>query len=74
MHLRGGFTRVILFDLLEGQHRWEIPTDKIPWHLRRLGSEFLVIMPRFHPEDSDSDDDIRDMCRRVEVVELSQGG
>jgi hypothetical protein len=74
MHLPGGFSRVILIDVCRGSIRWEIPTDKIPLHLRRIGSEFLVIMPRFHPEASDSDDEIRAMLRQVEVVELSQEG
>ena len=72
MHLQGGFTRVVLFDLSDGGHRWDIPTDKIPLHLRRIGSEFLVVMPSFAPEASDSVDDIRAMCQQVQVEELDR--
>jgi hypothetical protein len=51
MHLPGGFTRVILFKFGD---RWlEIPTGRIPLQLRRIGSEFVVITPRFTVETSD---------------------
>ena len=72
MHLPGGFTRVLLFALADGKFRWDIPTDRIPPHLRSIGSEFLVIMPRFTPEPGDTPDAIREICRQVQVEELSR--
>ena len=71
MHLPGGFTRVVLFDLAHGDCRLDIPTEKIPFHLRPIGSEFLAITPRFTPEPSDSVDVIREMCRQVHVEGLT---
>jgi hypothetical protein len=41
MHLPGGYSRVLLE--LPGNFHWEIPTESIPVHLRRIGSRFLVI-------------------------------
>ena len=70
MHLPGGFTRVVLFDLDDGHHRIEIPTDRIPVHLRRLGAIFLVVRPQFTPEDSDSAEAVREMCSQLDVEEL----
>jgi hypothetical protein len=52
MHLPLGFTQVILFEL--GDRRWEIPTDRIPLQLQRIGSELFVVMPRFTVETSDT--------------------
>jgi hypothetical protein len=72
MHLPAGFTQVVLFETSYGGHRWVILTDKIPPHLRQIGSEVLVISPRFTPESEDSADDIREMCRRVQVEELNR--
>ena len=70
MHLPGGFTRVILFEL--GDRRWEIPTDSIPLRLRRIGSEFFVITPRFTVEATDTPEAVREMCRQVHVEELHE--
>lgn len=69
MHLPGGFTRVILFEL--GDRWWDIPTDRIPLHLRRIGAEFVVIRPRFKVETSDTPEAIREMCRQAQIEELS---
>ena len=68
MHLPGGFTRVILFEL--GDRRLEIPTGRIPLQLRRIGSEFSVITPRFTVETSDSPEAVREQCQQVAVEEL----
>ncbi len=73
LHLSGGLTRVVLFDLVHGDIRQDIPTEKIPPHLRPIGSEFVVILPRFRPEPADSADDIRAMRQQIEIVELSHG-
>jgi hypothetical protein len=71
MHLTGGFTRVLIN---YGRYQWDIPTDKIPPHLRRIGLKFTVVMPRFAPEPSDSADVIRQACReattQIQVEEL----
>ena len=69
MHLPGGFTRVVLLDLSDGGHWLDIPTDAIPLQLRRPGSRFAVVVPRFTPEPSDSEQAVREMCRRVRVEE-----
>jgi hypothetical protein len=47
MHLPGGYSRVLLQlpggrGLAGGDIHWEIPTESIPFHLRRIGSRFLV--------------------------------
>ena len=74
-HGEGGVTYVCLTryegqGLADGGVTWDIPTDSIPFHLRGIGSEFLVIRPRFTPESSDTADDIRHMCASTEVREL----
>lgn len=73
LHLSGGVTRVVLFDLARGDIRQDIPTDKIPLHLRPIGSKFIVILPRFRPEPTDSADDIRTFCQKIEIEELNPG-
>jgi hypothetical protein len=71
-HLPGGFTQVVLFAIDHGTHRLQIPTDRIPPHLRPIGSEFYVITPRFRPEAGDSVETLRQMCREIRVEELEQ--
>jgi hypothetical protein len=70
MHLPGDFTRIFLFKLAHGEHRLDIPTIKIPLQLRGIGSEFLVVMPRFTPEASDTPEAVREMCAQVQVEQL----
>jgi hypothetical protein len=67
MHLNGGFTRV---SINFNRHQWDIPTDKIPPHLRRIGSKFIVVMPIIRPELSDSADAIREALVQLEIEEL----
>jgi hypothetical protein len=48
MHLPGGYSRVQLelgggVGLAGGDTHWDIPTDSIPLHLRKLGSRFWVV-------------------------------
>jgi len=48
MHLPSGYSKVRLelgggVGLAGGQIYWDIPTEAIPRHLRKLGSRFLVI-------------------------------
>jgi hypothetical protein len=47
MHLPSGYSRVLLestvgVGLAGGGIHWDIPTEAIPLHLRRLGSRFIV--------------------------------
>jgi hypothetical protein len=46
-HLDGGFTKVILERTIEiglayGGTEWDVPTEKIPVYLRKIGSRFVV--------------------------------
>jgi cytochrome oxidase assembly protein ShyY1 len=70
MHLDGGYTRVILFQVGDGGTGWDIPTAQIPVHLRRIGSEFILILRGFIPEATDSLDTLREMCRSVQIEEI----
>lgn len=54
MHLPGGYTRVTLSHHLEGSHCWDIPTAKIPLHLRALGSRMMVTARMFKAENEDA--------------------
>lgn len=47
-HLNEGFTKVILertigVGLADGGIAWDIPTEKIPYELRKIGSRFILI-------------------------------
>jgi hypothetical protein len=67
MHLPGGFTRVALGGLAHGTHWIDLPTENIPLHLRKIGSKFLVTMPQFSVQISDTPEAIRDICRQVTI-------
>jgi hypothetical protein len=71
MHLPGGFTRVRLFALGNGEGWWEVPTERIPPHLRALGSRILVTTPRFSVEPEDLPSDIRYLVHDVLVEDLN---
>jgi hypothetical protein len=48
MHLPGGYSRVLVelgsgIGLAGGDAHWDIPTEAIPMHLRKLGSRFIII-------------------------------
>jgi hypothetical protein len=68
-HLNGGFTRLAI-NL--GRYEWDIPTDKIPQHPRRLGSRFIVVMPCIRPDAPDSGDDIRAALGGMQIEELPE--
>jgi hypothetical protein len=68
MHLNGGFTRVALEDHADAGRYWDLPTDKIPAHLRAIGSRFFVRLMAVQPEPCDSVDAIR-LAMRDFVVE-----
>ena len=64
MHLNEGFTKVALertsgSGLADGGVCWDIPTDRIPFHLRAMGSRFLVVCQTYQPEPHDSAEAIR---------------
>ena len=76
MHLNSGYTRVSLtryggLGLMNGGVDLDIPTRAIPPFLRALGSQFLVIKPRFTPEEGDATDELRRLAKQVEVAELT---
>ena len=48
-HLNEGFTKISLdrfegVGLADGGIFWDIPTEKIPHHLRKIGSSFSIIV------------------------------
>lgn len=75
MHINGGFTRVssIRTESQDGgvNHHIDIPTQKIPQHLRRVGSRFLVVLPGIIPEEQDSASDMRAALGQLAVHELT---
>src|SRR5262249_4108568 len=76
MHLNGGYTPVGLIryeglGLADGGVDGDIPTRAIPPHLRALGSQILVILPRFTPEEGDAMDELRRLAKQIEVTELT---
>lgn len=59
MHLNGGFTKVILERTIgighaNGGTEWDIPTHRIPLHLRAIGSRFVIVMPAGPQESGDA--------------------
>jgi hypothetical protein len=76
MHLNGGYTCISLIrtegvGMANGGATWDIPTEAIPPQLRSIGSQFLIVVPRFAIEDHDSPDDIRRMTAEIEIHELT---
>ena len=78
MHLNGGFTRIVIerfqgLGLADGGEL-DIPTEQIPYHLRPIGSRFIVNFPRFSAERQDSIEDIRAaMAEPYLIEELASG-
>lgn len=76
MHLNGGYTKVTLerFEgngLANGGIDWDIPTQKIPFHLRNIGSRFLVIGKLLY-SPHDTIEKIREMYFQIEIEELQE--
>jgi hypothetical protein len=75
MHLNEGFTRVLVErtegrGMANGGATWDIPTQIIPPHLRRIGSRFIVLTEALWPEPGDAADELRDaISYRVEELE-----
>jgi hypothetical protein len=56
LHMNGGFSRVIAestegLGIADGGIEWEIPTNLIPAHLRKIGSRFLLINEQPQSQD-----------------------
>lgn len=74
MHLDGGFTKVLLEStagagMADGGLHWDVPTDKIPAHLRAIGTRFVVAMRPVVPEAADAGDDLRAAVRDFTIKE-----
>jgi hypothetical protein len=75
MHLNGDYTKVIVErtegrGLVDGGIEWEIPTAKIPQHLRSIGSRFIVNSEAIWPEETDTIESLKEACSRIEIEEL----
>jgi len=75
MHLNGGYTKVIVertegIGLADGGIEWEIPTAKIPQHLRRIGSRFIVASEAIWPGEKDTIESLKEACSRIEIEEF----
>lgn len=76
MHLNGGFTKVALertigSGMANGGIHWDIPTDRIPLHLRAIGIRFLVVTQSIRPEPHDSAVAIRSAVNDLTIEELT---
>ena len=74
-HLNG-YTKVLLertegVGMADGGIVWEIATDLIPAHLRKIGSRFIVRYKPLTPEEMNDVDAIRGAKDRVEILEPS---
>jgi hypothetical protein len=58
-HLNEGYTKVLLERFSEHFGDLDIPTEKIPHHLRKIGSRFVLILEDSHSETRISDSEIR---------------
>lgn len=72
-HLNGGFTRLLLERFVGNGHvpdpSLDIPTERIPMHLRAIGSCFVVVWTSARPDDGDSVEAIRAAMHAVTVEE-----
>jgi hypothetical protein len=66
-HLDGGFTKLWLE---RARSHVDVPTEKIPRHLRRIGSRFVVVLPCIRPEEDDSVVEIRGAVKEIEIKEV----
>jgi hypothetical protein len=72
-----GFTKVLLertegVGLADGGIVWDISTEIIPAHLRKIGSRFIVQYIPLSPEEQNDIDAIRGAKNRVEIQELTE--
>ena len=76
MHVGAGLTRVSLLrgkglGLAGDDLAIDIPTSAIPPHLRDIGPQFIVVMPKFAPEAFASAESIREMSSQIRVEEIT---
>jgi hypothetical protein len=74
-HLNG-YTKVLLertegAGMADGGIAWEISTDLISAHLRKIGSRFIVQYAPLTPEEMNNVDAIRGAKNRVEILEVN---
>jgi hypothetical protein len=72
-HLNG-YTKILLertggVGMADGGIVWEISTDLIPAHLRKIGSRFVVQYKPLTTEEMNDVDAIRGAKDRVEIIE-----
>ena len=65
-HQNGGFTRI---ELLRTGHTVEVPTELIPFDLRKIGSRFFFAFRVIRPDYDDSPEIIRQAVAESAVVE-----
>jgi uncharacterized protein YbgA (DUF1722 family) len=75
-HLNG-YTKVLLertegVGLADGGIVWDISTEIIPAHLRKIGSRFMVQYIALSPEERNNVGAIRGAKNRVEIQELTE--
>ena len=76
MHLPGGHSRVLIessvgVGLAGGDIYWEIPTEAIPAHLRKLGSRFIVVA-RFVGSKREAEGMTADEIRAANKVSIEE--
>ena len=74
-HLNG-YTKILLertegLGMADGGIVWEIATDVIPPHLRKIGSRFIVQYKQPSSEEMSDINSIRKAGERVKVIELN---
>jgi hypothetical protein len=72
-HLNG-YTKVVVertegVGLAEGGIVWELPTERIPVHLRRIGSRFIVQMYPLSPEAENDTAALHEVKNRFKILE-----
>jgi hypothetical protein len=75
-HLNG-YTKVLVertegVGLADSGIMWELPTERIPHHLREIGSRFSVQIVPLSPEEENDPLAIHDAKNRFEIFELSE--
>jgi hypothetical protein len=77
MHLNEGYTRVLVEctegkGLADGGIAWDIPTASIAYHLRHLGSRFLVVTDSVWVEEQDTIEELREACSKIAIEEFGE--
>ena len=75
-HLNG-YTKVMVeraegVGMADGGIVWELPTERIPRHLRKIGSRFIVQAGPLRAEEENDPQAIHDVKNRFEIFELSE--